>query len=88
MPSSARECQATTEAVHRLIFDEPIPGLLLRFVVRMSASTLRPSYFHLVSDVDTVVLSTRKLDSRLIAWNRLILLYGPPGTGKTSIWQA
>ncbi|EEQ32677.1 thyroid hormone receptor interactor 13 [Microsporum canis CBS 113480] len=32
--------------------------------------------------------SWRKLDSRTIIWNRLILLYGPPGTGKTSLCRS
>ncbi|WEW61376.1 hypothetical protein PRK78_006866 [Emydomyces testavorans] len=31
--------------------------------------------------------SSRKLNTWMINWNRLILLYGPPGTGKTSLWQ-
>ncbi|MCJ1364287.1 T-complex protein 1 subunit beta [Acarospora aff. strigata] len=35
-----------------------------------------------------MLLSTSKLDDRIIAWNRLILLYGPPGTGKTSLCRA
>ncbi|KAI9876754.1 MAG: hypothetical protein M1830_005802 [Pleopsidium flavum] len=73
-PSQARVMLLPNKDLHgiweSLIFEEPIPARLLRFVARM------------------MVLSTRKLDTRVITWNRLILLYGPPGTGKTSVCRA
>lgn len=35
-----------------------------------------------------MLFATKKIDTNLINYNRLILFYGPPGTGKTSLCKA